>query len=172
MASFCVIFEAGDFIRQLSPAQGDTSARTYFNKVRTIRFTVRGHCSSLLLPPRTSHTRRNIRKYFHGGVDKTSFFENISTYPFPPTFLSKKNYSKWPVPSRPPVSPPEERLPGSSSPPRPPASPPPPPVESRSPTGTAREPSPFARSAGEKAACGVPSEATRNPHAVTEARPD
>merc|ERR1712029_950266 len=54
------------------------------------------------------------------------------------------NYSaepkrKWPVQSRPPVSPPEEKLRGSSWPPRPPGSPPPPPEESRSPTDTGPE---------------------------------
>merc|ERR1711976_1092520 len=45
----------------------------------------------------------------------------------------------WPVQSRPLVSPPEERLPGSSSPLRLPGSPPPPPEESRSPTDTGPE---------------------------------
>merc|ERR1712051_603178 len=47
--------------------------------------------------------------------------------------------SPWLVQSRPPVSPPEERLQGSSSPLRPPGSPPPPPEESRSPTDTGPE---------------------------------
>merc|ERR1712241_904174 len=47
---------------------------------------------------------------------------------------------KWPVPSRPLVSQLEERLPGSSWPPRLPGSPPPPPVESRSPTDTGPAP--------------------------------
>jgi hypothetical protein len=48
--------------------------------------------------------------------------------------------------SKPPVSPPEERLPESSSPPRLPVSLPPPPEELRSPTDTDPELSPFARS--------------------------
>merc|ERR1712223_1266010 len=50
--------------------------------------------------------------------------------------LSAELKRKWPVPSRPLVSQLEERLPGSSWPPRPPGSPPPPLVESRSPTDT------------------------------------
>merc|ERR1711997_347838 len=45
----------------------------------------------------------------------------------------------WPVPSRPLVNPPEERLPGSSWPPRLPGSPLHPPEESRSPTDTGPE---------------------------------
>merc|ERR1711934_1332698 len=52
------------------------------------------------------------------------------------TTIQLKLKEKWPVQSRPPVSPPEERLQGSSSPLRPPGSPPPPPEESRSPTDT------------------------------------
>merc|ERR1711973_97992 len=54
----------------------------------------------------------------------------------------------WPVPSRLPVSLPEERLPGSSWPPKLPESPPPPPAVSRSPTDTGLEPSPSGRSGG------------------------
>merc|ERR1712242_686141 len=54
--------------------------------------------------------------------------------------LSAELKKKWPVPSRPLVSQLEERLPGSSWPPRPPGSPPPPPVESRSPTDTGPAP--------------------------------
>jgi len=53
---------------------------------------------------------------------------------------------KWPEPSKPPVSPPEERLPASNLPPRLPVNPPQPPEVSRSPTDTDPEPSLFARS--------------------------
>jgi len=52
----------------------------------------------------------------------------------------------WPVPSRPLVNPPEEKLPGSSWPPRLPGSPPPLQEEWRSPTDTGQEQSLFVRS--------------------------
>ena len=61
------------------------------------------------------------------------------------TYIRKKNFSfaiitdltsQWPVPSRPLVNPPEERLPANNWPPRLPVRAPRPPVESRSPTGT------------------------------------
>ena len=58
-----------------------------------------------------------------------------------------KSQSKWPVPSKPLVSLPEERLLASSSPPRRPASPLLPPVVSRSPTDTDLELWLFVRSA-------------------------
>merc|ERR1711899_447040 len=53
--------------------------------------------------------------------------------------FKEKRFEEWLVPSKLPVNPPEERLPGSSSPPRLPGSLPPPPEESRSPTDTGPE---------------------------------
>merc|ERR1712156_603493 len=58
----------------------------------------------------------------------------------------EKRFEEWLVPSRLPVSPPEERLPGSSWPPRLPESRRPRPAASRSPTGTALVPSLSVRS--------------------------
>merc|ERR1711976_132486 len=73
-----------------------------------------------------------------------------------PEFLAKDPYEgltnskrkKWLVRSRPPVNPPEERLPGNSLPPKLPVRAPHPPEVSRSPIVTGPEQSPFVRSEG------------------------
>ena len=59
---------------------------------------------------------------------------------------SQEQISRWPEPSRPPGSPPEERLRVSSSPPRPPERARRQPEESRNPTGTDPEPWRFGKS--------------------------
>ena len=73
-----------------------------------------------------------------GGINTTRQLQNLS--------VESTNKQQWPVPSRPHVNLPEERLHESSWPPRQLASPPQPPAESRSPIVTGLEPSLSVRS--------------------------